>query len=234
MLATAMLGLTMQSKEPSFEVASLRLSAPGSDGMTSIGPWGTPRFVAKNVRLPLLIQIAYKVEDSQIDRRPSWSDATAYDVTAKSEGDTGLTPDIARPMIRQLLEERLHLVVHRETRMVKGFALVVGKRGWKQQKTAGKDGMVYILRDGIRGPSVSLSTFAKMLSRPLGAPVVDKTGIEGNYEIDLKYAPKEDPSSELPSLVTALEEQMGLRLEPEMIPVEFVVIDHLDKVPVEN
>jgi uncharacterized protein (TIGR03435 family) len=63
---------------------------------------------------------------------------------------------------------------------------------------------------------------------------MDKTGLEGTYNLNLKFAPKEATDSDLPSLPVALQEQMGLRLEPAMVAVDFVVIDHVDKVPVEN
>ena len=72
------------------------------------------------------------------------------------------------------------------------------------------------------------------LSRPLRQPVVDKTSIEGTFNIDLTWAPDGEADSPLPSIFTALQQQLGLRLESRKVPVEILVIDHLEKVPTDN
>lgn len=233
MLAAAMLGLALQAKEPSFDVASLRLSASG-DGAPTFPTWGSPRFVARRLPLVVYLQLAYGVEESQIEHQPSWMESELVDVEANAADEVTLTPALARPMMKQLLEERLHLVVHRETRMVKGFALVAARHGAELEPAKPTDAMTYILSNGIRSEGISMDTFAKMLTRSVHAPVIDATGVTGSYKVDLKFAAKEDENSELPSLFVALEEQMGLRLEPRTIPQEFVVIDHIDKAPAEN
>ena len=79
-----------------------------------------------------------------------------------------------------------------------------------------------------------MAVLASMLTRPVGRPVVDKTGITGNYDIALNFAPEGSTDSTLPSIFTALQEQLGLKLEPQKVPVEMLVIDHLEKVPSEN
>jgi uncharacterized protein (TIGR03435 family) len=79
-----------------------------------------------------------------------------------------------------------------------------------------------------------MKTLASILERPAGHPVVDKTGIAGNFEIKLRYAPPNDSKSDLPDFFTALQEQLGLKLEPQKVPVEMLVIDHADKIPTEN
>lgn len=200
----------------------------------SFPKWGSPRFVATGLPLPVLIQLAFDVEESQIERKPQWMDSALYDVVANADEGVALTPELTRPMMRQLLEERVHLVVHRETRMVKGFALMPAKHGLKLEPGKATEGMTYILNNGLTSEGITLDTFAKMLVHSLHEPVVDGTGVKGTYKIDLKFAPKEDVNSDLPSIFVALEEQMGLRLETRMIPVDFVVIDHVDKVPVDN
>ena len=73
-----------------------------------------------------------------------------------------------------------------------------------------------------------------MLHSPTGSPVVDKTNIPGNFDIELPFAPASDADSTFPSIYTALEEQLGLKLEPQKIPVEMFIIDHIDKTPTEN
>lgn len=79
-----------------------------------------------------------------------------------------------------------------------------------------------------------LSAFATSLRSPAGRPVADKTGIQGNYDFSLTYARDSDTDSSLPSFFTALQEQFGLKLEPAKVPLEIVVIDHLEKIPTEN
>jgi uncharacterized protein (TIGR03435 family) len=79
-----------------------------------------------------------------------------------------------------------------------------------------------------------MESLASMLARPAHRPVVDKTGIKGNYEIDLRYAKDDAADSSLPSLFTALQEQLGLKLETQKIPVEMLVIDRVEKIPTEN
>ena len=81
---------------------------------------------------------------------------------------------------------------------------------------------------------MSMSALAAMLALFAKQPVVDKTGIGGSYEINLKFAPNETTDSSYPSVFTAVQEQLGLKLESQKVPVEMLVIDHLDKMPTEN
>jgi uncharacterized protein (TIGR03435 family) len=229
-----MLLLTVQAKEPSFEVASLRLSAAGGDGMTTFPDPKALIFTMRNANLEILISIAYGVNSNRVEHEPGWASSTLYDVMAKPEGEKPLTDKEMEPLLQQLLGERLHLVAHRESRLVKGYALVVSKGGPKLTEEKGPEGMLYIMANGLSGHGVGMKSLASVLGFPLGVPVMDKTGLEGTYNLNLKFAPKEATDSDLPSLPVALQEQMGLRLEPAMVPVDFVVIDHVDKVPVEN
>lgn len=217
-----------------FEVASVRLSPPGGTGLSSFNYLGSTRFTATNVSFTLLLQLAFGVDDYQILQKPSWSDSTLYDVSAKPEGETPLTYERLKPLLQQLLEQRFHLTVHHETKEIKGYAMVVAKGGPKLQASKGGAGARYISPQGLRGPNISLNTLASMLVHPAGRPVVDKTGIQGNYDIDLNYSSNETTDSSLPSVFTALTEQLGLKLEPQEVPVDMLVIDHVDKEPTEN
>ncbi len=82
--------------------------------------------------------------------------------------------------------------------------------------------------------NLPLSAFATSLRSPAGRPVVDRTGIPGNYDFSLSYARDGDTDSSLPSFFTALQEQFGLKLEPAKAPLEIVVIDHVERVPTDN
>lgn len=224
---------TSPHPSPSFEVASVRLV--GADhGNSFISPPGASQLTITNGSMTLLIVMAFGVDNNQIAAKPGWFDETYYDVKAKPNGSTGLTYEQLRPPLQQLLKQRFGLAVHHETKEVSGYALVVAKGGPKL--SAGKESLAtaYILSDGLRGASVSMQSLAAMLARPLGRPTVDKTGITGNYDIKLSYAPDGSTESTLPSIFTALQEQLGLRLEPQKVQLDMLVIDHAERVPTEN
>ena len=217
----------------SFEVASVRASQHGC-GRTSISPWGLTRFTAKNASMMLLLGIAFGESPNHISAKEDWLETHCYDIDAKSENDLSLSYEQLHAPLQELLRQRFQLAFHRETKEVNGYALVVTRGGSRLQR--GKDLMTeeYILPDGLRGESMSMSSLAALLASPTGRPVIDKTGITGNYNIDLKYAPSGATESQYPSVFTAVQEQLGLKLEPQKVPVEMLVIDHLEKVPTEN
>jgi uncharacterized protein (TIGR03435 family) len=217
----------------SFEVASVRASQHGC-GMTSLSPWGGARFSVKNATMQLLLGIAFDVRPNQISTKLGWLGTQCYDVDAKPDGDTGLSYEEVKAPLQQLLAERFQLAFHREPKDVNGYALVVAKGGPRLQKGKGGSTSAYILPDGLRGEGLSMTTLAAMLASPVGQQVVDKTGITGSYEINLKFAPSGATESQYPSIFTAVQEQLGLRLEPQKVPVEMLVIDHLEKVSSEN
>jgi uncharacterized protein (TIGR03435 family) len=174
------------------------------------------------------------VRPDQISTKLGWLDTRCYDVDAKPEGDTGLSYEQAKAPLQHLLIQRFQLTSHRESKDMSGYALVVAKGGPKLKKTGDSAKEGYIFSGGLRGESMSMSTLAGMLTLFVKQPVVDKTGITGDYEIDLKFAASETTDSSFPSVFTAVQEQIGLKLEPQKVPVEMLVIDHLEKVPTEN
>jgi uncharacterized protein (TIGR03435 family) len=219
---------------PTFEVASVRLGTPGSP--SSFSAPGAAQFTATNISLAVLISMAYGLDgDYQFAGKPGWLDSQTYDVFAKPEaGQPPLSYQQFKPLLQELLQQRFHLAVHRETRDLPGYALTVAKGGPKLQPGSGATEQIYILPNGIRGQALPLPLFAALLSRPVGRPVADRTNIQGNYNIRLEYAPTTATDSELPSIFTALQEQLGLRLEPQKVPVEMLIIDHADRIPTEN
>ena len=217
----------------SFEVASVRASQHGC-GMTSISPWGGARFSVKGATMQLLLSIAFDVRADQISSKLGWLDTQCYDVDAKPEGDTGVSYEEVKAPLQQLLAKRFQLAFHRENKDVSGYALVIAKSGPKLQQGKGVPTSAYIMPDGLRGEGMSMNTLAAMLSSPVGQQVVDKTGIAGNYQINLKFAPSGATESPYPSIFTAMQEQLGLKLETQKVRVEMLVIDHLEKMPSEN
>lgn len=213
-----------------FEVASVR-SSPAGHGYTSISPSGASRFVAKNASMQLLLSLAFGVNPNQISMKSGRIDNEFYDVEAKPEGESGLSYEQLQAPLQELLIARFRLSFHREMREMDGYALVTAKGGPRLLPAKGGTGTAYVLADGLRGGSLSMATLAAMLASPVGRPVVDRTGISGSYDVDLKFAPSNATDSQLPSIFTAVQEQLGLKLNPQKVPLEMVVIDHLEKTP---
>lgn len=185
--------------------------------------------------MKVLIELAFDVTGNQISyKNAGWIDSGLYDIDAKPEGDVPLSYEQAKPLLRQLLAQRFKLTVHYEQRDVKGYDLVVAKGGSKL--TTGTEATVvgYIFQNGIRSPSISMNGLAAMLAHPLGQPVMNKTDIAGNYNINLHFAPDGSTDSPYPSIFTAVQEQLGLKLEPQKVPVQMLVIDHLSQTPTPN
>ena len=208
----SMMGGTQATSPQSFEVASVRPSQHGC-GMTSISPWGGARFSVKGAPMQLLLTIAFDVRADQISSKLGWLDTECYDVNAKPEGDTGLSYEKVKAPLQQLLAKRFQLAFHREIKDVSGYALVIAKTGPKLQRAKDLSASAYIMPDGLHGDGVSMTTLAAMLSSPVGQEVVDKTGIAGNYQINLKFAPPGVTESPYPSIFTSVQEQLGLKLE---------------------
>lgn len=217
-----------------FEVASVRISPSSGTGKTSWSDPGGTTFTATNIPLRILIQMAYEVDEKQISGDDLLG-SEQYDVAAKPEGGGMLTSERLKPMLISLLAERFGLVTHRETKAVSGYALVTAKGGSKLHASdASREAKGAILRGRIIGQAADMLLLASMLGRPLGESVVDKTGIEGTYDIDLKFAPEDSADSSLPSIFTAIQEQLGLKLESRKVPMKMLVIDRCRRVPTEN
>lgn len=225
--------LQLIQAQPEFEVASVRLTPKDSLGYTAFGPFGTGRYTISNATLDLLIQIAYAVPWNQISGVEKLG-TDHYDVSAKAEDGVLLTIEQVRPRLRRLLEQRFKLAAHRETKEFDGYALVIAKGGPKLQPTTGGSEPGAIYPGGMRIQNTTMSGLATDLASPTGRPVADKTGIDGSYDIRLEYARDGDTDSALPSIFTALQEQLGLKLESRKVPVEMLVIDSVERVPAEN
>jgi uncharacterized protein (TIGR03435 family) len=156
-------------------------------------------------------------------------------VEAKVKGERPLSQEEIRPLLRNLLTERFHFAAHRMRKTVSGFELVIAKEGPKLKPAKeGTETHAQILPNGLDAQSASSKQLASFLMRPAGQTVVDKTGLSGSYDIKLRYAPTNDPNSALPSLFTAVQEQLGLRLQPAKVPADYLVVDHAERVPTEN
>lgn len=222
---------------PAFEAASIRPTAPGDSINTWFSPYGANRWTATNANLFFLVQIAYGVSSSDQILGIEKLGSQRFDLTAKADDGVILTPDELRPRLQHLLEECFKLAAHHEQKQVDGFALVVAKGGPRLKPASDKPeppGRVGVYPGGLHVMNASLGSFATYLRSPAGRPVVDKTGIEGNYDFEMRYAREGDESTALPSFFTALQEQFGLKLERSKVVVDVVVIDHAEKMPTGN
>jgi uncharacterized protein (TIGR03435 family) len=223
--------------QPSFEAATIK-PTPSADPAN--GYWSRPgigRFYAHSLSLQFLIQLAYGIESNQIAGKPSWLDSDNFDIDAKPEEGVKLSPDELKPRLQSLLADRFHLVAHFEAQTVRGYALVAAKGGPKLQPTKGDHfpGWRIDTSTGhLEGLNWSMAFLATVLQRATKIPVADKTGIAGSYDIKVQYAPDAEQDSALPSLFTALRETLGLELKATQVPMQVLVIDHIDRVPSGN
>ena len=235
-----------------FDVATIKPSAvDNGDFAFRALPGGT--LSCTGVTLKMLIMEAYEVKAFQISGGPSWVGSARWDLEAKVEGVQGrLPPDQERLMLRALLEDRFQLKVLSETKEMPVFALVVAAAGSKLTPHVGEAiPMGQRFRLGLGLYSVKQGNIARLvaeLTRQLWRPVIDKTDLKGEYDFTLEWTPQPGqggpeslglPPQPLesappvnpdgPSIFSALQEQLGLRLESQKGPVEIIVIEHVEK-----
>lgn len=182
--------------------------------------------------------------DQQIVGGPAWIQSARFDVEAKAENLQAATESVLAQMIQRLLADRFNLRVHQDTRNVQGYNLIIGKNGSRLKEVAESSGQFPI--HGAPGDmsfnGVHLGALSEFLSMTLGNPVRDKTGLAGNYSFSLRWMPNEhefrpdipvtfDPNA--PSLATALQEQLGLKLESAKVSIPVIMIDSVRR-PSEN
>jgi uncharacterized protein (TIGR03435 family) len=149
-------------------------------------------------------------------------------------------------MLQGLLAERFKLKVHREEKVVPGYALVVAPGGPKMRRVELLQFNTGVVSTGsITARSLPVAQIVASAGGAVGVPVRDMTGLSGNYEFNLTFTPEDKmfasadntstaPDDRPPSIFTALQEQLGLKLEPRKFPIQFVVVDHVERVPTEN
>jgi bla regulator protein blaR1 len=256
---------------PEFEVASIKPAAPDARGtFIRMVPGG--RVNITNMPLKELMVLAWRIQPFQISGGPSWIDSARYDISAKPEKSP--KPDELQAMLQALLADRFQLKIHRETKELPIYALVVARKDGKlgPQLSESKEGgctqpdpskppppiepgklpqlgcggMMMSPRQ-LRAASIPVENMIPMLSRLLGRTVVDKTGLTGKFDISLEWTPDETQALQMPpeapkpppsdaagpSIFTALQEQLGLKLESQKGPVEVFVIDRAER-PSEN
>jgi uncharacterized protein (TIGR03435 family) len=223
---------------PAFEVATIKPAAPSPDGHTHINYPPNNRFSATNITLLTLMQWAYGMPERQILQGPSWLSSTRFDIQAEADiGDKmkSLTSEqgneLKRRMVQALLVDRFQLKLHTENRTLPAYDLVVAKGGTKLQPSQSNGKSFGIGRTHFEGQGLDMTSIAEDLSKITGRVVVDKTGLTGRYDFKLLWTADDAPAtdSEPPTLFTAIQEQLGLKLESAKEPVPVLVIDHVDQ-----
>jgi uncharacterized protein (TIGR03435 family) len=242
-LAMAASALGQQTEAiPKFEVASIKPNATLSTNM-SINQAPGGQLNCTNVTLRLLITFAYDVRDYQILDAPGWTGTDRYDVLAKPSASEAATEPLHRweasPALRQrtqaLLADRFGLKVHTETKEMPVYALRVAKGGPKLQATQTEIGPQMSWNDRqITCKKVTMKRFAEgLLAARMERYVLDETGLTGEYDFKMTFASEHDPPKDgdpdAPSFLTALQEQLGLRLVPTKGTAPFLVIDHAER-----
>ena len=217
----------------SFEVASVKPSGPDDHLMFRLQPGG--RYIATGLTLKTLIANAYDVPEFRVSGGPGWRDSDKFNIEAKVGIALPPWPDSNKQldlMLQSLLEDRFKLAFHRETREQQIYELVSAKGGAKLTLAKADESPGFEMLPGrIHSMAVPLEYLAGSLSYAMGRTVIDKTGLTGKYSYTVAYTPDDAPPADTngPSLFTALQEQLGLKLEPSKGPVEMLVIDHAEK-----
>ena len=262
---------------PSFEVASIKPNNSGELGRRIM--FRPDGFTGNGLTVKFLISMAYGVKEFQVAEGPGWIDSQRYDVDAKEEDSQAeemrkLPPEkggeYTQLLVQSLLADRFKLKVSRTTKELPICALVIAKNGPKLH--GAKPGDTYL--NGLKGPDgrpagvpgairmgpgqfmgqgIPVSSLAMSLSQLLGRTVQDQTGLKGNYDFSIQWAPDENqmalfkppggggppadnrplPEASGPSIFTALQEQLGLKLTSTKGPVEIILVDHVEQ-PSEN
>jgi uncharacterized protein (TIGR03435 family) len=240
-IAATIATLAVAQSTLSFEVASIK---PFQGLATEVYLHVSgPKVTISEYGLLGLIMTAYKVEPWQVSGGPPWLESDRFNIAANAPGDGRPTDEQIQRMLQSLLADRFHLEVHREKRDRPIYALVIEKKGSKLQPGNSADA-TFRLASGARTVRMTfqkrdMEFLAVQLSNSggLGREVVNKTGLTGTYDFTLHWASGNDgnasPDSNEPGLITALQEQLGLKLEPQKAQVEMLVIDHAEK-PSEN
>jgi uncharacterized protein (TIGR03435 family) len=215
LLLVAFLPARSQDEQPAFEVASVKPASQSADKFSVSGD---------------LVVRAYGLPDIQVDA-PDWTSSAFFDVAAAASAP--ITDDQLRPMLLSLLVSRFGMKAHHETREFSLQVMIIGKKGHHLQPASG-DGPMERVPDGRRLTyrNATLSELAELL-RP---PTIDRTGLTGRFNFVIDWGRYLDPKdgSMMQAMVDAIHSDLGLDFETRKLPLDVVVIDHVEKNPTAN
>ena len=243
--------ISVASAEPTtatrltFEVASIKLSPSGPGAVYGIKPLpGGSGYTAENVPFKLMMSLMYKVPMRQILGGPDWINTDRFDIEARADHPSSV--DDLHVMFQNLLVDRFNLRFHKEVKEGPVYVLTVEKSGLKMKPDGSGQALgipiVPAAGGGFTGTRVPMVYLTWWLAQQLqndGRPVVDQTGLSQSYDFTLTFAPQLPPNisrdslppemQNLPSIFDAVKDQLGLKLEAAKGPVEYFVIDHIER-----
>ncbi len=234
--------------DPSFEVATIKLSDPAAKGKGFGGPPG--KFLTRNTTLNDLMMYAYSVHTKQLIGGPDWMETQKFDIEAKPDTPGAASDKQNRLMMQKLLVSRFGLKFHDEKRELSAFVLTVAKGGPKLTKSEedpnSPSAFFFRQLGNLTIRNITMPDFASWMQTVLDRPVVDHTDLPGHFDGKLVWNPDETqfavfgppptPSTAPdapPDLYKAIQEQIGLKLDAARTSVPVIVLDHVEK-PSEN
>ncbi|HVV46368.1 MAG TPA: TIGR03435 family protein [Bryobacteraceae bacterium] len=236
-IAFVFLATSLAVRAQSFELATVK-PTPESSPPASIRSLPGGRLETTNVTLRMLIKWAWDLDDDRLSGGPKWLDGAHYDVVGQAPA--GQLPRGAfERMMQTLIRDRFHLTTHNEIRELTAYEMVLDKSGPKVQVVDASGGFSsspfqMTDRGRITGTKVTATMLAKVLSEQVHHPVEDATGFKDAFNFTLEWASDSGPSSNRPSIFTAIREQLGFRLDAKKKPDEVLVIDSIDRTPTGN
>jgi uncharacterized protein (TIGR03435 family) len=258
------LGQSGATGVPAFDAVSIKPHDPNAQNTRiQVAP---TRYSAQNVSLKWLITTAYNLKsEDQVSGLSGAPGSARFDIEAKMDEETveafkklskQEVDEKRRLMLQGMLADRFQLKVHRETKDLPMYALVIAKGGSKLKEAdpndtypngvkgpdgVGHSGMMMMRGESLTGQGITIAALSDMLTRQVHRIVEDKTELKGKYDLTLQWSPDEiadstkDATGEdaKPSLFTALQEQLGLRLDSIKGPVDTIAVDHVE-MPSEN
>jgi len=234
---------------PGIEVATIKPTKPDEQGFMLVFRGG--HFQTKNISLSRLLAFSYGVQDKQLIGLPPWAETDKYDIDAKPDIDGTPNRKQLQGLVQKLIAQRFSLTFHRDKRELSVYVLSVAKTGAKLTKSEDQGGLPGFGLRGLGALNVhnsSMSEFAGMMQETvMDRPVIDQTGLAGRYDFTLNWTPDDsqfggmgakvppptDNTNPPPNLYTAIQEQIGLKLDATKAPTDVMVIDHAEK-PSEN
>jgi uncharacterized protein (TIGR03435 family) len=238
-MVTVAAGSALRAQSSAFEVATVKVNRSGSGG-SNLPRLTNGRLSAENVTLKQLLQVAYDLNALQLSG-PGWLDSDRFDLAAKSP--QGVPDSDLMPMLQSLLKERFQLTLHRENKEMPVYDLIVAKDGLKISvfdpshipPTPPRNGAASMIIG-----AMTMSQLARNLTPAAGRPVADKTGLEGRYFCAVTFSPltaqaNSNMADVAPlDIFAAVQQQLGLKLEPTKAAREILVVDHAERIPREN
>jgi uncharacterized protein (TIGR03435 family) len=241
LLLAATAALAQTAKPPAFDVASIRAGQPGRASIE----FGPASVTMRSARLSACIRWAYGVQDVQVIG-PDWLNDVWFDIFAKSASEVKVAE--LREMLQTLLADRFKLTVHRDSKEMTALVLTVGKGGHKlQPPDADGTPSFQIGKLNLTGKNTTLTELLDFIANEVHIPVVDQTGLTGryNYFFDIEpYFSEESRKATGPGggappdanaiIAVAMQKELGIKADSKKVPVEVIVVDHVEKAPIEN